>query len=453
MRPIPVIAIFDIGKTNKKFFLFNEQYQIEYETAVQFPEIKDEDGFPCDDLPKIEQWVKATIQEINALAQYEIKAVNFSAYGATLVYTDENGKAIAPLYNYLKPFSVTLSDIFYANYGGADQFSLVTCSPVLGNLNAGIALYGISRAKPQLFNRLTFAIFLPQYISSLITQTCFADLTSIGCHTGLWNFKQNAYHDWVSKEQIIHKLAPIVSSSYVVEVKLQDRFIKAGIGLHDSSSALIPYLISCKDPFILLSTGTWSISLNPFNHLPLTKAELEEDCLCYISYKGHPVKASRLFSGHEHEQQVKLLATHFGKTELAAMQVAFDTSFQPKIDVPSLLTEQAGGLKASLFAKRNLNEFVTFEEAYHQLIYDLVLAQCQAIDLIMTPDVQQIFVDGGFAKNEIFMHFLATAMPSIKVCAASVSQASAIGAALAIHEHWNSHSIPANLVMLKEYDS
>ena len=453
MRPIPVIAIFDIGKTNKKFFLFNEQYQIEYETAVQFPDLKDEDDFPCDDLPKIEQWVKATIQEVNSLAEYEIKAVNFSAYGATLVYTDENGKAIAPLYNYLKPFSVTLSDIFYDKYGGADQFSLVTCSPVLGNLNAGIALYGISQTKPQLFNELTFAIFLPQYISSLITQTCVADLTSIGCHTGLWNFKQNSYHDWVLKEQIIHKLAPIVSSSHVMEVKLQDRLINAGIGIHDSSSALIPYLISCKDPFILLSTGTWSISLNPFNHLPLTKAELEEDCLCYISYKGHPVKASRLFSGHEHEQQVKLLATHFGKTEFTAAQVPFDTSFKPKIDLISLLTKKTGGLKASLFTKRNLNEFATFEEAYHQLIFDLVLAQCQSIDLIVTPDIQQIYVDGGFAKNELFMHFLAAALPSIKVCAASVSQASAIGAALAIHEHWNSHSIPANLVMLKEYDS
>ena len=453
MRPIPVIAIFDVGKTNKKFFLFNEQYRIEYETAVQFPELKDEDDFPCDDLPKIEQWVKATIQEVLVLAKYEIKAINFSAYGATLVYTDESGKAIAPLYNYLKPFSKELQDNFYEKYGGPDQFSLSTCSPVLGNLNAGIALYGISQAKPQLFNRLTLAIFLPQYISSLITQTCVADLTSIGCHTGLWNFKQNGYHDWVSKEQIIHKLAPIVSSSHVMVVKLQDRFVKAGIGIHDSSSALIPYLISCKDPFILLSTGTWSISLNPFNQLPLTKAELEEDCLCYISYKGQPVKASRLFSGYEHEQQVKILAAHFGKKEDAAGQVAFDTSFQPKIDLPRLLVEQTGGLKVSFFAKRNLNAFATFEEAYHQLIYDLVFAQCQAIDLVMTSDILQIFGDGGFAKNEIFMHFLAAALPSIKVNAASVSQASAIGAALAIHEHWNSYPIPANLVLLKEYDS
>jgi L-fuculokinase len=49
MLPIPVIAIFDIGKTNKKFFLFSELYEIVGEELIQFPEIKDENGFPCED--------------------------------------------------------------------------------------------------------------------------------------------------------------------------------------------------------------------------------------------------------------------------------------------------------------------------------------------------------------------------------------------------------------------
>ncbi|EOR95143.1 Rhamnulokinase RhaK in alpha-proteobacteria [Arcticibacter svalbardensis MN12-7] len=82
----------------------------------------------------------------------------------------------------------------------------------------------------------------------------------------------------------------------------------AGIGLHDSSAALIPFLASFQEPFMLLSTGTWCVSLNPFNQLPLTEDELKKDCLCYISYKGNPVKASRLFAGNEHEQQTKKIS-------------------------------------------------------------------------------------------------------------------------------------------------
>ena len=57
-----------------------------------------------------------------------------------------------------------------------------------------------------------------------------------------------------------------------------------GIGLHDSSAALIPYLMNFKEPFVLISTGTWCISLNPFNEAPLTKEELKSDCLSYMSY-------------------------------------------------------------------------------------------------------------------------------------------------------------------------
>lgn len=65
---LPAIAIIDIGKTNKKFFLLDEQYKIIFEESVQLPEAKDEDGFPCED-----------------------------------VHVNSEGKTIAPLYMYI-PF-------------------------------------------------------------------------------------------------------------------------------------------------------------------------------------------------------------------------------------------------------------------------------------------------------------------------------------------------------------
>ena len=87
--------------------------------------------------------------------------------------------------------------------------------------------------------------------------------------------------------------------------------LPAGVGLHDSSAALIPYLSHFEEPFILLSTGTWSISLNPFNQTPLTSEELNKDCLCYLDYNSKPVKASRLFAGNKHELEAKRLAEHY----------------------------------------------------------------------------------------------------------------------------------------------
>jgi len=43
-------------------------------------------------------------------------------------------------------------------------------------------------------------------------------------------------------------------------------------------------------------------------------------------------------------------------------------------------------------------------------------------------NVKQLFVDGGFSKNNIFMHLLAAAFPEMEVFAASTAQASAVGA-------------------------
>ena len=64
MQPAPVIAIFDIGKTNKKLFLFDEQYNVLYEKAETFVETKDEDGDPCEDLGLLTDWVKKSLQEV-----------------------------------------------------------------------------------------------------------------------------------------------------------------------------------------------------------------------------------------------------------------------------------------------------------------------------------------------------------------------------------------------------
>ena len=49
------------------------------------------------------------------------------------------------------------------------------------------------------------------------------------------------------------------------------------------------------------------------------------------------------------------------------------------------------------------------------------------------------------------MHLLALAFPHLEVYAASVAQATAMGAALAIHKEWNTLPVPADMVKLKYY--
>jgi len=453
MPTTPVIAVIDVGKTNKKLLLFDEDYNIVFERSARIVEIVDEDGDPCEDLKNLHLFVFDSLSQVFNTKKFDLKALNFSAYGASLVNINDKGNAVTPLYNYLKSYPEHLKNKFYQTYGGEEKFSSQTASPVLGSLNSGMQLYRLKHEKPELFRQIKYALHLPQYLSYLICNKTFSDITSIGCHTNLWDFRKNEYHEWVYKESIEPLLAPIVPYDLVTPAVFMGNHFYAGAGLHDSSAALIPYLANFQEPFVLLSTGTWCISLNPFNDSPLTIEELQCDCLCYLQYQGKPVKASRLFAGQEHEEQTKRIAAFFDQDPAKYSSVEFHPEIVP------VLQKKVAGIKwtakklieESLFATRDLSQFSNDIEAYHQLVIDMMERQVASTLLVLKgSDIKRIFVDGGFSRNLVYMNLLASAFPGIEIFAASIAQATALGAALAIHKTWNKKLLP-NTVKLQHY--
>ncbi len=433
--------------------MFDEQYTLVYEESTQLGETTDEDGFACEDVLALTRWIKESVQRLLHDERFGIKAVNFSAYGASFVYLDDRMDVIPPLYNYLKPYPIPLQKRFYEKYGEESIFARQTSSPVLGNLNSGMQMYRLKHEQPATFKKIKWALHLPQYLCFVLSSAICTELTSIGCHTNLWDFQCNQYHDWVIREGILEKFPVILNCTEIAGYVSGE--IPAGVGLHDSSAALIPYFASFKEPFVLLSTGTWCISLNPFNHSSLTGNELEQDCLCYLSYEGKPVKASRLFAGYEHEQQVKRLALHFNTSNDYFSKVVCNVELLDQLRAQAkqkLQTNEKPMAGQSVFAQRSLDDFGGYEEAYHQLMLDIVDGQIKSTNLVLRGTlVKRIFVDGGFSKNTVYMYLLAEAFPSIEVYAASVAQASALGAALAIHPHWNHKAVPPGLIELKLY--
>jgi sugar (pentulose or hexulose) kinase len=422
-----LIAVFDIGKTNKKLFVFDDDYNIVFEASTHLEETIDEDGDPCEDVHSLTKWIHDSFNDIISKPGLNVRAINFSTYGASFVHLGNDGLPCAPLYNYLKPFPDDLKTRFYETYGGENEVAKATASPVLGSLNSGMILYLLKHRKPGIFRRVRQSLHLPQYVSSLFTSAYCSDLTSIGCHTNLWDFQANNYHRWVIEEGIEPKLAPIRHSDSAIEISAVHNKLYSGIGLHDSSAALIPYLMHSEEPFILLSTGTWCISLNPFNPSPLTADELRQDCLCYMTYQGKPVKASRLFLGHIHDEKCHELSKRFGVSEEAykTLEYLADPESKPG----------------------------SFDHAYNLLVRELVEQQIRSTNLIMQPNVKTIYIDGGFSRNKIFMTLISKAYPHLKIYAASVTQASALGAALVIHDDWNSKPLRKDLLNLTSFHS
>jgi hypothetical protein len=419
MAATPVIAIFDVGKTNKKLLLFDAQYKVVYEYSEHLREILDEDEDPCENIRLLTIWLKEQYALVRADHRFDIKALNFSGYGASLVYLDEDGEVIAPLYNYLKPYPEHLADRFYKHYGGQFRLCVETASPPLGSLNSGLQLYRIKKEQLSLFNRIKYALHLPQYLSYVIAGLPLTEITSVGCHTHLWDFSKNSYHNWVVQEKLVEKFPPISSDPLAGLVD----GIPVGIGYHDSSAALIPYLHKYREPFLLLSTGTWCISMNPFNDTPLTEEDFGNDCLCYLTPEGKQVKSSRLFAGPMHEQIVEVLQQRFGMSIIDIGNITFDPA---SIPTPTVFTKRGASTTVIIDEYNDLSA----QQFYHMAVSSIIKLLKPKIERVLTPDVKQIFVDGGFSQNNVFMAMLADAFSHLQVTAASVPQASALGAAL-----------------------
>ncbi len=428
---IATTAIFDIGKTNKKFLLFNEALELVHEVQTNFEEIEDEDGEPCEDLKELTNWLLNTWKQAEQDTRFHIKALNFTTYGASFVHLDTKGNPVTPLYNYLKKFPEDIAQQFYSKYGNELDVATATASPVLGMLNSGLQIYWLKYRHPSIFRKIKTSLHLPQYCAWLFAKELCSEFTSIGCHTTLWNLAENKYHTWVYQEGIDALLPQIAHKPQIGTTMFRGIQIPVGTGLHDSSAALIPYIKKFDDEFLLLSTGTWCITLNPFAKEILTKEELILNCLNYLTFEGRQVKASRLFLGNDHENLTRRFAAHFFKDRDYYKTVAFDASILAECGQKPMLIKNYYQPEAT-FTLPDLDQFDTYEQAYHKLMVDMVQLQTQSVLLAGENAVQgkRLFVDGGFSKNLIFMHLLQRSLPNIKVEAFELAQGTAQGAAL-----------------------
>ncbi len=430
-----VILIFDIGKTNKKVLLFDKNLQIISEEEDKFEEIVDDDGFACDDIEKIEKWILQSTKKYLNNPQYDVKAINFTTYGGTLMYIDKNGERLTPVYNYLKPLPEGVAESLYDAYGGLEEFSRKTASPSLGMLNSGLNALWLKKHKPGIFEKVAHILHFPQYLSFKLTGKIASEHTSIGCHTGMWDFDNMRYHDWIRDEGLALP-EPVGVERVYPAAKIQSE-VPVGIGIHDSSSSLVPYFKHTNEAFALASTGTWSINMNPFNHTPLTREQLQQDCLAYMSIQQKPVKSSRFFLGHIHDVNVPRLTEYYKVNRDAYKKVEADNELLERYKKKNKgeLVFFSGTMPDD-FIDRNadLAQFDTFHEAYHQMMIDLTCLTADSINLIITPEDQtkNLFITGGFAKNPLFTKILAARFCDKKVYTSEVANATSLGAALVL---------------------
>lgn len=442
-------AVFDIGNINKKLILFDKNFEVVEIYKTRSQSSKDDDGFAADDLAYIKEWSQETWQELLNHEKYKVQTLNFTTYGATMMHIDENGEDVTPLYSYLKTFPEDLEKKFYDTYGNKLDFALETCSPPLGLLNSSLQIYWLKHHKPEMYERIRYSLHFPQYMAHLFTKQATTEYTSIGCHTAMWNFRRRDYHQWIKDEGIINKLPDFATRPVLDYHEHQGRKIAIGTGIHDTSSALRTYLYLFDQSFLLLSiTGTWCITLNPFDHTPLRKEDVLHDCLQYLTVQGRRIKAARFYLGNEHEYQTKRMAEQFDKPEDYFKEVSFDDLILDEIIQNSEQNEKQ--LLPHYFTKEgtirpeaptedwDLTQFESYEEAYHRFIYDMVIYLKPSIDITARKRFPRfLIVDGGYGKNEVFLETLSEVYSEMTVMATDIPEGIAIGGALFINQYLN----------------
>jgi len=437
MSAAKVIAVFDIGKTNKKILLFDQNLKLAYQYEQKFETTVDEDGSECDDINLIQDWMVDTLSSIIKKGEFDIQGINFSTYGASLAFLNKDGELLTPIYNYLKEVDGSIQDELFSENGGVNEFCRRTASPSLGLLlNSGIQTLWLKKEKSEVWKQVEDVLHFPQYLSYVLTGKVTSEPTSIGCHTFMWDFDNMQYHPWVKQEGV--KLPEPVNNDTVYTSVIAGKEIKTGVGIHDSSASLVPYLENSKQKFILVSTGTWCISMNPFNDEPLTSQQLHSDCLCFLTPKKEQVKSSRLFMGYFHEKLVEKLNSHYNIEDNYYKTIPYQSELERALNMkfgnkevffPEGLSSFDEGLN-----KIDLSEFASFDEAYTRMVMELTQKCIASIGLIIpaNDETDILYVSGGFARNPIYLNILTNHYKGKKVFTSEIDNASALGAALVI---------------------
>ena len=428
-RAAAASLIFDIGRTNKKVYVFDADGEVRFSDSTPLAEIEDEDGFLGEDLAAVVGWIDERAATL--VPRFGVSRINFSTYGATLVHLDGAGQPTTPLYSYLKPAELPGLDDLYRQVGGARTFHVVTGSPPLGMLNSGFQLLWLKHERPAAFRRTHTSLHFPQYLSYRLTGRMASEYTSVGCHTCLWDFTRRRYHNWTEMEGIA-SLLPDVGSTYATSpAEVAGHDVAVGVGIHDSSAALLVHLRRQQEPFLLVSTGTWAINFNPFNATPLTAYELGRDCLTFMRPDGKPVKASRMFFGREHDVRLRELSEAYGVSEDTYRLVRYDAA----LDKPGKKRRYQWSELAEFFERGSgqHGKAPNFAGAYHRMMRELVDLLSEQIRLIATPEaLATIVIDGGFVASEVFREMLAVNFADSRIVASDNPIGSALGALYAL---------------------
>ncbi len=294
--------VLDIGKTNLKCHVLDEEGHSLWSVS-QSNRTVERGPYPHFDVDGIQRWLEEALRQ--AAEHYTIAAINISTHGACAVLLDAQGEVLLPVMDYEYQGLDEADD-------GYDQirppFS-ETFSPRLpAGLNLGRQLWWLRHRFSDRFAQLHTLLMYPQFWASRLCGQQVMERTSLGCHTDLWNPARDDFSDLVDTLGIQSALPPLVDNWQPIGHVTAELAARTGLsqqcrvfaGVHDSNASLSSHLFNLpNDPFTVVSTGTWIITMAIGSDT--RSLQEERDMLANVSVTRQPVACARFMGGREFE--------------------------------------------------------------------------------------------------------------------------------------------------------
>jgi sugar (pentulose or hexulose) kinase len=353
--------------------------------------------------------------------QRQVDVISVTTHGATAALLDAKGKLALPVLDYEDGGPETLRAQYEAVRPGFDE----TGSPPLPQgLNLGAQLYWQNQAFPDAFARTAMILTYPQYWAWRLTCVAASEVTSLGCHTDLWDPHAGNFSSLVDRMGWRKLFPPLLPASATLDSFRPEIAALTGLGpetpvrcgIHDSNASLLPHLLKRQAPFAVVSTGTWVVSMAIGGH----KVTLDpsRDTLINVNAFGDPVCSARFMGGREFEL---LTATTDGKwdDDTVAAVLAQGIMLLPSVQQGSGPFPAAGA--------RWVGE-PSESGRYVAAAFYLALMTATCLDLIGAEG--PIVVEGPFAANQLYCDMLEAATGRQVLPQAGQATGTSIGAAL-----------------------
>lgn len=296
------VAVIDIGKTNAKLALVDRADLSEIAVVTRPNRVLPGPPYPHFDVEG--HWTFLLDALARFHADHGIDAISVTTHGACAALLDEDGGLATPILDYEFDGPTTVA----AEYDAIRPPFGETGSPRLaGGLNLGAQLHWLFGNDGGLPGRTRTIVTYPQYWAHRLTGVAASDVTSLGCHTDLWNPRRGCFSSLVHRLGIADRIAPARRPAEILGPLLPEVARRTGLrpetpvccGIHDSNASLLPHILSRRPPFSVVSSGTWTVCMSVGgNETPLDPAR---DVLVNVNAVGDPVPSARFMGGREHD--------------------------------------------------------------------------------------------------------------------------------------------------------